>query len=103
MPEQMPLILASVSAALLLILLVFFLLQMAQQRRQQASLKARLEQSEELVCEYMERLARDSELRLFTSIGQDQASTQQLLLAQQAQDAARADRLDQRLDASLSS
>lgn len=85
--------------AVLLILLVIVLLRQAWMRKEDS---ARAEKSEETLSEYMERLVRDTETRLSAGIAQDQAALQNILLSQENAAAARTERLDQRLDASLS-
>ena len=103
MPEWLasahPLLLVLCALALALLGMLWALL--VRQARAGREDAGRLQRTEETLAEYAERLARDAETRLTAGLGQDQAALQSLLLAQDAAAAGRADRLDQRLDASL--
>lgn len=86
---------------LLLALVVLLLLVLFRLGRVRREYDIKLRQSEELLTEYMERLARDMEMRLSAHAGQDAAALQNLLLSQENAAVARQSRMDQRLDVSL--
>ncbi len=104
MPESLPVIQPFWYAALgfLAVLLFLLIILLVRQDRMRREDSARSEKSEATLSEYMERLVRDTETRLSAGIAQDQAALQSILLSQENAAAARTERLDQRLDASLS-
>ena len=104
MPENLPVnqIVSYAALGILAVLLVLLVILLVRQARTRTEESARAEKSEETLSEYMERLVRDTETRLSTGIAQDQTALQSILFSQENAAAARTERLDQRLDASLS-
>ncbi len=104
MPEYLPVnqIVSYAALGLLAVLLVLLVILLSRQARMRKEDSARAEKSEETLSEYMERLVRDTETRLSAGIAQDQTALQSILFSQENAAAARTERLDQRLDASLS-
>lgn len=86
---------------LLLALAVLLIVMLVRQGRMNREQAAMFRQSEEVLTEYMERLVRDTEMRLSANAGQDAAALQNLILSQDNAAAARQSRMDQRLDAGL--
>lgn len=90
-----------IAAGLLLLAIILLIVLLSRQRRQQRENEERGSRMNGMLAEHLTREIRDTESRLFMSLGQDQAALQTTLHAQEGAQAARCALLDQRLDAAL--
>ena len=90
-------------SGLLLIAIILLTILLVRQKRQREDTEHLSRRSEETLTEYMERLVRDTEMRLSGQSNQQQSALQNQLQSQQSAVSSWNERVDQRLDSSLQS